>query len=94
VAYIAGLPLDSGQGGALRLGLDDADDLRVDVQQVVSTAMAGLHDSLPAGHPIAGEQIEVLLVLDRPSGVAELAVDQHACALLRRQPLVVITGIH
>jgi hypothetical protein len=89
-----GLPLDSRQRGALRLGLDDADDLRVDVEQVVSTAMAGLHHSLPAGDPIAGEEVEVLLVLDRPSGVAELAVDQHACALLRRQPRILNTGIH
>jgi hypothetical protein len=35
-----GLPLDAGEGRALGLGLDDADDLLVDVEQVVGAAVA------------------------------------------------------
>lgn len=56
--------------------------------------MALRHDGLETSHPVGGEQVEVLLVLDRPTGIGELAIDEHARTLLRRQSRVVITGIH
>lgn len=56
--------------------------------------MALRHHRFAAGNPLGGEQVEVLLVLDRPPGISELAVDERARTLLRRQPRVVITGIH
>ena len=43
---------------------------------------------------VSGEEVEVLLVLDRPPGISELAVDEHTCALLRRQFEVVVAGVH
>jgi hypothetical protein len=45
--------------------------------------------------PSLANRFRQLLVLHRPPGIAsELAVDQHARALLRRQLGVAITGIH
>ena len=43
---------------------------------------------------ITGEQVQVLLVLHRPPGISELAVDEHTGALLRRQLGVATTGSH
>jgi len=56
--------------------------------------VAGLHDDLAAGHPIAGEQVQVLLALHRPLGIGKLTVDEHTSALLGRQLRVSITGNH
>ena len=57
----------------------------VDVKQVVGSSVGGGHDD-HAHHGTYGcEEIEVALVLHRPAGVRELAVDEHAGALLRRK---------
>ncbi|MGI8577769.1 MAG: hypothetical protein ACR2KG_07590 [Nocardioidaceae bacterium] len=83
------LPLHSGQRGALGLGLDHADRAPVDVQQVVGPAVPGGHDRLSDGYPVGGEQVQPLAVLHSPAGIAQLAVDEHPCALLGRQSLAV-----
>lgn len=88
------LPLDARQGRALGLGLDDPDNLPLDVEEVVGPAVARLHDHLTAGHAIAGEQVQAALVLHRPTGVSKLTVDEHACTLLRRQLPLLHIGIH
>jgi len=88
------LPLHPGQARARRLGLDDANGLLVDVEQVVRPAMPFLHDDLATGHALRGKEVEVLLVLHRPPGVSKLAVDEHARTLLRRQPLNTGTLAH
>ena len=73
---------------------DSSNDALVDVEQVVGPAVALLHDDLAAGDALGGEEVEVLLlVLDRPPGIGELAVDEHACALLSRQFRIVV-GSH
>src|SRR5699024_10977384 len=70
------------------------DDLLVDIQQVVGPAMPLLHHDLAAGDALGREKVECLLVLHRPTGIIELAIDEYARTLLRRQPRVVITGVH
>ncbi len=81
-----GLPLHAGQRRALGLGLDDPDGALLDVEEVVGSSVAGLHDRLADGDTLSGEQVQVLAVLDVPAGVGELAVDEHARALLSCQP--------
>lgn len=78
----------------MRLGLDHSDDLLVDIQEVVRAAVTLLHHDLATSHALGGEKVQVLLVLDRPAGISKLAIDEHACTLLRRQIRIVITGIH
>jgi hypothetical protein len=68
--------------------------LAVDVEQVVSPAMTGLHDYLAHRDTGSSEEVEVLPVLNPPPRVGQLPVDQHARTLLRRQLGVAITGIH
>jgi len=56
--------------------------------------MSLLHDDLATGDALRGIEVEVLLVLHRPPGIDKLAVDEHACTLLRRQPLITRTLGH
>ncbi len=89
-----GLPLDAGERRPLGLGLDDADRLLVDVEQVVDAAVPGPHDHLPDRDALGGEQVQRRLVLHGPSGLRQLPVDQHPSALLRLQAVGVVRLSH
>jgi len=79
------LPLHAGQRGALRLGLDDADRLLVDVDQVVGAAVSLRHRGLADGDTLRGKEVAVLAVLHDPACRGELTVDEDAGALLGGQ---------
>jgi hypothetical protein len=79
------LPLDPGQRRALRLGLDDADDLLVHIQEVVGAAVAGRHDRLAHRDAWTSEQVEVAPVDDEPARPRELPVDLDPSPRLGRQ---------
>jgi hypothetical protein len=61
------LPFDSGQRRALGFGLDDADDLAIDVEHVVRSARTGLHDHLAHPRVRVVDQIELVQVADVPA---------------------------
>lgn len=62
---------------SLALGLDDADDLSVDVEDVVGSA--GGHRELTDGNAPARERVGVCLVLDQPARLGQHRVDLRAC---------------
>ena len=64
--------------GADRFGLDDADGVLVDVEQVVRPAVALCHDDLTDRDPRAGDEVQALPVLHHPAGIVELPVNQDA----------------
>src|SRR5699024_10581657 len=68
-----GLGLSSGQVGALALGLNDADQTAVDVEQVVGTADRG--GDLPHRHPLGRGQVHHVDVLHLPAGLGQQLVD-------------------
>jgi hypothetical protein len=57
--------------------------------------VTGRHDDLAAGDTLRGEQVEVAAILDDPSGVTELPVDENTRPLLGCQPRLLATlGVH
>ena len=77
------LPLDTGERRAGRLGLDDADDLLVEVEGVVRPAVAGRHDHLT--DRAGDERVQVFAVHDGPTRPLQLPVDLDPGTLLRSQ---------
>jgi len=69
--------------GADRFGLDDADGVLVDVEQVVRPTVALCHDDLTDRDPRAGDEVQALPVLHHPAGIVELPVNQDAGAFAR-----------
>lgn len=78
---LAGLGLDRGEVDALLLGLDDADEVVAEEEEIVRWAGFGLE--LADGDPRRGGEVHVLAVLDVPTGGAEHRVDGAAGLLLR-----------
>jgi hypothetical protein len=62
---LGGLGLDALEGVALGLGLDDADDAAVGVEQVVGES--GLEGELTHGDAGAGTDVHLGVVLDEPT---------------------------
>jgi len=56
------------------LGLDHTDGALVDIEQVVRSPVHGLHDRLADSDALAGEQVQVLAVLDAPAAVGPVSV--------------------
>jgi len=74
VGVDAGLDLNAGQRLAPLLRLHDADGLAVGHQQIVGFAGTG-DRHLPDRDPAPGEEVDLLAVLDEPTGQLKLAVD-------------------
>jgi hypothetical protein len=72
--------------GALRLGPDHAHHALVDVQQVVSAPVSGLHHRFAQRQALMVDEVERLAVLHRPAGLSELAVmsTRARCSAARR----------
>jgi hypothetical protein len=66
-----GFPAD--QGMSLRLGLEHADGLATDVEQVID--LAGQHRELADRDPESRRDVHLALILNRPAALSELAVD-------------------
>ena len=83
-AVLLGLCLHAGQREPFGLGLDNADGLLVDVEEVVGAAVARLEGELTHRHPTAGVQIEGVSVLDRPPRLLQPPIYVFASFLFRR----------
>ncbi len=75
-----GLPLDPGQRCALLLCFDDANGLPVDEQHVVGRAGTG--DQLPNRYSLPRVKVDVLVVLNDPTGTLQHPVDADASLVL------------
>ncbi len=75
LAVLGGLRLDAGEGRALLLGLDGADGLPVDEEEVIGLPEAGLERELADGHAAGGMEVSLFAVLDGPAGLRERGVD-------------------
>ena len=72
-AVLAGLRLDAAEGRALRLGLDGADGLAMDEQQVVG--LAGGQGKLAHRDPDGRAQVSPTSVLHFPAGGSQKPVN-------------------
>src|SRR5208282_2398082 len=70
---LGGLGLHADQGMSLRLGLEHADGLAADVEQVIY--LAGEHRELADRDPESRRDVYLALVLNRPAELSKLAVD-------------------
>src|SRR5690606_9759562 len=67
------------------LGLQRADRLAPDEEQVVGEAVAGCHPELAHGHAGSGGEVQLRTVLDDPARRSERGIDLYAGFLLRRR---------
>ena len=72
-AVLAGLRLDAAEGRALRLGLDGADGLAIDEQQVVG--LAGGQGKLAHRDPDGRAQVSPTPILHFPTGGSQKPVN-------------------
>jgi hypothetical protein len=75
VAIAVRLVLDLCQCDTLFLCLDNASGIAIDVQQVIGEAIAGRKQELPDGDAASGIDVEVVAILELPTGVAEQSAD-------------------
>jgi hypothetical protein len=80
------LRLDTRQGRPVGLGLDEPDELAIDVQAIVRRSVVGLE--LADGDADTSGQIELVLALHLPAGCRKLAIDLLAGALFGSQVVV------
>src|SRR5208337_5183219 len=68
-----GLGFHADQGMSLRLGLEHADGLAPDIEQVIN--LAGEHRELADRDPESRRDVHLALVLNHPAALSKLAVD-------------------
>jgi hypothetical protein len=79
------LPFDPGERRALRLGLDHADGLAIDEEEIVGSAVRRLEDEFAHRHAGRGSEVYLPCVLNSPAGRLQHLVDLDPGLVLRRQ---------
>ena len=82
LAVFGGLNFDCDEGNALLLGLDYSGGVAVDVEEVVGKAVSGGEWEFADSDAAAGFDVDVVAILDEPTGGGEQAVDVSAGAVL------------
>jgi hypothetical protein len=77
--------LNLDEGGPLGLGLDHSRRLPINKEQVVDTTVTRLKDELPDCYSGAGGQVDLVDMLDDPTGVLKLPVDLDSRSGLGRE---------